>query len=304
MRLEWLEDILAIESTGSFSGAAEQRHLTQSAFSRRIQQIEQHIGVTLFDRSQKPVQLRAITLAQSGQIELICSQMRQLVVDLRRGDRIAGNKIVIASQHSLTTSLMPSIVHGMQHKDGGVHVRLRSANLDECFGLLLSRQADVAIVYHLEDAPDAPTEDFLETIEIGRDCLIPVCSADLALRFIGSVADRELPLIEYPQDVFFGGVMATRITPALASGIIPVARAETALTLAALEMAASGVGVAWVPASVARRHVECGWIVDLSAHLPSCDLLVQAVRLGSKHSPAVSALWTLLHARGDQNSGE
>ena len=55
MRLEWLDDILAIASTGSFSGAAERRHLTQSAFSRRIQQIEQHIGVELFDRSQKPV---------------------------------------------------------------------------------------------------------------------------------------------------------------------------------------------------------------------------------------------------------
>lgn len=298
MRLEWLEDILAIASTGSFSGAAERRHLTQSAFSRRIQQIEQHVGVELFDRSQKPVQLRATTLAQSGQIEQICLEVRQLVADLRRGDRIAGNRIVIASQHSLTTSLMPSIVHDMQRRDDGVHVRLRSANLDECFGLLLSRQADVAIVYHLEDAPDAAPEDFLETLEIGRDCLIPVCRRDLAPRFLGSVSDVELPLIEYPPDVFFGGVMATRITPALAGGIVPVAKAETALTLAALEMAASGVGVAWVPASVARRHIEADRIVDLSECLPSCKLMVQAVRLGSKHSPAVSALWSLLHALG------
>ena len=302
MRLDWLEDILAIASTGSFSGAAERRHLTQSAFSRRVQQIEQHVGVELFDRSQKPVQLRATTLAQSGQIEQICTEMRQLVADLRRGDRIAGNKIVVASQHSLTTSLMPQLVRGLQRGDDGVHVRLRSANLDECFGLLLSRQADVAIVYHLTDEPGTSGEDFLDTLEIGKDCLVPVCSTALAQRFAAPMSETmsevDLPLIEYPPDVFFGEVLATRIMPALKSGLVPVARAETALTLAALEMAASGVGVAWVPASVARRQIESGVITDLSAHLPSCDLLVQAVRLGSKHSPAVTALWSLLLAMG------
>ena len=44
MRLEWLEDILAIAQTGSFSGAAERRNLTQSAFSRRIRQIEDYLA--------------------------------------------------------------------------------------------------------------------------------------------------------------------------------------------------------------------------------------------------------------------
>jgi hypothetical protein len=36
-----------------------------------------------------------------------------------------------------------------------VHVRLRSANLDECFALLLSRQVEIAIVFRLpgEDHP-------------------------------------------------------------------------------------------------------------------------------------------------------
>jgi DNA-binding transcriptional LysR family regulator len=34
MRLEWLEDILAVMETGSFIRAAEQRLLTQPAFSR------------------------------------------------------------------------------------------------------------------------------------------------------------------------------------------------------------------------------------------------------------------------------
>lgn len=302
MRLEWLEDILAIASTGSFSGAAERRRLTQSAFSRRIQQIEQHIGVELFDRSQKPVKLRATTLAQSGQIEQIATALRQLGVDLRRGDRIAGNRIVIASQHSLTTSLVPMIVHGLQREDDGVHVRLRSANLDECFGLLLSRQADVAIVYHLPDEPDDAAEAFLETIEIGRDRLIPVCDRALSARLTAALAEVELPFIDYPADVFFGKVMAARIKPALDPSVIAISRAETALTLAALEMAAGGVGVAWVPASVARALIETARVVDLSPLLPSCALLVRAVRLTGKPGPADAALWSQLIALGQSGS--
>ena len=107
MRLEWLQDILAIAQAGSFSAAAERRNLTQSAFSRRIQQIEDHVGVELFDRSRKPVQLRPTTLDQGAQIEQISAALRQLVVDLRRGDRVTFNRIVVASQHSLTICLRP-----------------------------------------------------------------------------------------------------------------------------------------------------------------------------------------------------
>ena len=51
MRLEWLEDILAVADAGSLSVAAERRRLTQSAFSRRMQFIEQALGGQLFDLS-------------------------------------------------------------------------------------------------------------------------------------------------------------------------------------------------------------------------------------------------------------
>jgi LysR family transcriptional regulator, hypochlorite-specific transcription factor HypT len=294
MRLEWLEDILAVASTGSFSGAAEQRHLTQSAFSRRIRQIEQHLGVELFDRSQKPAQLRATTLAQSSQIEQISASIRQLVVDLRSGDRMTSNRIVIASQHSLTTAFLPSVLNRFLQDDAGVYVRLLSANLDECFGLLLSRQADVAVVYHLPEGPDEIVEDFLEILDIGRDRMIPVAARCFKARFAEPVAELEIPFISYPATVFFGGVMAEKIIPAFGSRIAGFSRAETALTFAALEMAACGIAVAWVPAGVAQVHLQAGRLVDLSEHLPSCELTVRAVRLTGKPGTAEATLWAQL----------
>lgn len=302
MRLEWLEDILAIAQTGSLSGAAERRRLTQSAFSRRVQQIEDFVGVELFDRSRKPVQLRPTTLAQSAQIEQIAAALRQLVVDLRRGDRIASNRIVIASQHSLTTSFTPSIVQGMQDAGQEVYVRLRSANLDECFGLLLSRQADLAIVYSLPDDNGGIAGDFLETIEIGVDQLIPVFKDSLAARLRDPSGEVDIPYVAYPADVFFGKVMADRLLPLLPPNAMARPKAETALTIAALEIAAVGVAVAWVPKSLAAEGIAAGRIVDLSHVLPSCPLQVKAVRLQGSPSPAETALWTQLMRNRDETN--
>ena len=300
VRLEWLEDILAIAQTGSFSGAAERRNLTQSAFSRRIQQIEDHVGVELFDRSRKPVQLRPTTQAQGAQIEQVSAALRQLIVDLRRGDRVASNRIVIASQHSLTTSFAPGIVQGILDRGENIYVRLRSANLDECYGLLLSRQADLAILYATPDADKQVAGDFLEGIDIGPDRLIPVIRADLSPAYVTAGQQRDIPYVAYPSDVFFGTIMVERILPFLGPGTVALPKAETALTNAALEMAAAGVGVGWVPESLARRDLSSGRLRDLSAILPNCPLAVRGVRLKGSPSHAETVIWGLLPQIGDQ----
>ena len=294
MRLEWLEDILAIAETGSFSGAAERRRLTQSAFSRRVQQIEDYVGVELFDRGHKPIRLQPTTLAQSEQILLLSAGLRQLLADLRRGERMTSNKVVIACQHSLTTVRIPKILQQLPDHRDGIHVRLRSANLDECTGLLLSRQADVAIVYRLPDEASDFNADFLEVITIGTDRLIPVFNRALP-EILGSAPEKpDLPFIAYPADVFFGKVMDRKILPFLNPGTHHMPRVETALTLAAVEMAASGIGVAWVPESLAHDRIASGRLIDLSADLPACDLQVKAMRLEGKPSLAGTVFWARL----------
>lgn len=293
MRLEWLEDILAIAETGSFSGAAERRMLTQSAFSRRIKQIEDYVGVELFDRAHKPIRLRPTTEAQSEQILQLSNALRQLVMDLRRGERLTSNRVVIASQHSLTAVLVPSILQKMPIQAEAVYTRLRSANLGECTGMLLSRQADVAIIYNMPDDVSEFGSDFLEELTIGTDQLIPVFNVALTFR-AGEVT--EFPCISYPSDVFFGQVLERRILPFLSPMVRFVPNVETALTLAAVEMAANGIGVAWVPKTLVMDRIASGRLVDLSSVLPSCELRIKAMRLQGKPNLAEAALWSLLQS--------
>ncbi len=51
MDLNWLEDFLALAEHRTFARASETRHVTQPAFSRRIQGLEEWMGTRLFVRS-------------------------------------------------------------------------------------------------------------------------------------------------------------------------------------------------------------------------------------------------------------
>ena len=55
MNPTWLTDFLSLNESRSFSRAAEQRHLTQPAFGRWIQVLEQWAGVPLFERNVRSV---------------------------------------------------------------------------------------------------------------------------------------------------------------------------------------------------------------------------------------------------------
>ena len=57
MNLIWLEDFLALAATGNFSRAADERHMTQPAFSRRVRALEEWLGVVLIDRTTHPAAL-------------------------------------------------------------------------------------------------------------------------------------------------------------------------------------------------------------------------------------------------------
>src|SRR6266568_3735215 len=59
MEFAWLEDFLAILDCGGFSRAAESRHVTQSALSRRIRALEQWVGTPLLQRTTHSIALTA-----------------------------------------------------------------------------------------------------------------------------------------------------------------------------------------------------------------------------------------------------
>ena len=55
--IEWrhLRSLAALRDTGSLTTAAEQLHLTQSALSHQLKELEERIGAKLFERKSRPL---------------------------------------------------------------------------------------------------------------------------------------------------------------------------------------------------------------------------------------------------------
>ncbi|MGY8863563.1 MAG: LysR family transcriptional regulator, partial [Pseudomonadales bacterium] len=68
MELKWLEDFLALIEEKSLTRAAVRRHVTQPAYTRRIKQLEEWLGVEIVNRTTKPVHIRPIGLAMEGEV--------------------------------------------------------------------------------------------------------------------------------------------------------------------------------------------------------------------------------------------
>ena len=290
MRLDWIEDLLAVMDSGSLSRAAEKRFSTQPAFSRRIRAIEEHIGVELLDRTRKPVQIKASLFDQRQRMQELAAGLRQLTLDLKRQDRTSQNRIIIASQHAITTAMAPNLVDRLSDRED-LSIRLRSANRNECLVLLMTRQADLILIYESDADRLAADESFLQRCPMGRERLLPVYATQRLPQLNEAYALGELPIIAYPSDVFFGSLLETEIFPQLPARSFLKRKAETALTPAALQLAVAGVGIAWVPRSLALGEIERGGLTDLSGTLPTRELSMTALRLTTPKSPAEERLW-------------
>ncbi|WP_299361237.1 hypothetical protein [uncultured Paracoccus sp.] len=96
---------------------------------------------------------------------------------------------------------------------------------------------------------------FVELPVLGSDRLIPVFAASRLADLEYDIDHGELPVVAYPINVLFGRVVRDEIWPRL-DGLTLRPKAETALTLAALQLASTGVAVAWVPETLAFQPVR------------------------------------------------
>ncbi len=286
MRLEWIDDILAVLDGGSLARAAERRCLTQSAFTRRVRTIEESLGATLFDRRRKPVTLLPGVAALEPELRDLSARLRRVAQDLRQSAGQVGRPLTFACQHAITMTVAPRIV-GELTAAGDTSVRVRSGNQDECLMLLLSKEADFAIMYEVPGDRTPATPRAFDACTLGTDRLIPVCAPGLR----ALAAGPEFPVIGYPPEVFLGQVFNRGIAPRLPDGTTLTTRAETALTLAMLQFTLSEIGIAWLPQSLVGDHLARGQLVRLDEALPAQDLIVKAIRLSEEPCDRRDRVW-------------
>lgn len=299
MELGWFEDILALAETDSMTSAARHRHVSQPAFSRRIQSIEAWMGIELLDRTMRPPQLTPAILGQLEDIRAVISQVGG-IRSVIKAKSAFNFEIRLAVQQSIVAGPLPPLLRAFASEEAPVAFDLQAGNREECCTRLMTRQAAIMIAYETHRVPLCEASAQLEKILIGEDILVPVCTPML-LEEIEDGA-RPLPLIVYPQDIFFGAVLAQSILPVLAAERELRVVCKTSLVSGALDLALAGVGIAYVPCQLARDLADPSRLVCPPFAMTS--LRVVGMRLRKPHAYAEEAFWQQLKMAGNVGATE
>jgi LysR family transcriptional regulator, hypochlorite-specific transcription factor HypT len=275
LELKWLDDYIALIETGSFSAAAARRHVSQPAFSRRIQMFEEWLGVQLIDRARKPLQFTPV--AKDNQLEF-----RQLVARIYefrailKSESLDSAGITIAAQHTLAASYVPSFLVRLQHLGGEQNFRIRSENRSDSVSMLMRGEAEILITYDTQQSPCNISAQLAQRHVLGQDELTLVASPQLH-KILGTVAlgDR-VPMLCYPPDSFFGQVVRAEALPDLMRRQQVIVRCVSEFAMGLRELALISQGAAWLPASLIQDDLAGGRLLPLTQLGQSVPLEIAA----------------------------
>lgn len=263
MDVEWLGDFTCLARTLNFTRAAEERNITQSAFSRRIKSLENWLGVPLVMRSSYPVQL-----SEAGQLFLpIALETISNLIDTRQTLRAQEHSSMafqrFAVLHTISVNYLSRRIAELEMAIPTLRVRTYSDNLRTCCQLLSDGTCDFLLYYRHKDVQPVFEEAQFARRDIGTEEMIPVAQAEAARAGGWSLDSGEsatIPYLGYDPSSFLGTV----VDQLLGSRTPPLAlRYMDALTEAIKRRMLSGSGMAWLPESVVMDELAAGTVVEI-----------------------------------------
>lgn len=262
MELKWLDDYVALIETGSFSAAAERRHVSQPAFSRRIRMLEDWLGVTLIDRRRKPLQFTPVARDNQLAFRTMVARIYEFRAMLKSASLESGG-ITIAAQHTLAASCMPELLARLRELDPNQSFRIRSENRAESVAILLRGEAEILLTYESAQFPCHIPEQFALRHVLGQDDLVLVAAPSLHRRLAGIAEGEPVPMLSFPPESFFGQIIRAEALPALMRRQQVVVRCVSEFAMGLRELALGGEGVVWLPTSLIRHDLERGALLPL-----------------------------------------
>jgi DNA-binding transcriptional LysR family regulator len=301
METKWLEDFVSLSETRSFSRSAQLRHVTQPAFSRRIQALEAWAGIDLVDRSAYPTRLTPAGETLHAQaLELL--EALQSTRNMMRSHQAAGQDMIeFAVPHTLAFTFFPHWLMELRQSFGAVKTRLTALNVHDAALRLTEGGCDLLIAYHHPSQPLRLSEDRYEMLVLSSETLAPYAKAGADGRPLfmlpGMPADR-VPFLSYASGAYMAGLVeAIRKQAPEPLALEPIYETDMAEGLKA--MALEGHGLAFLPHSSVRKELKARRLVPASTD-PALSITME-VRIyrerpeAARHAkPAVQTLWDYL----------
>ena len=289
MELRHLRYFVAVAEELHFRRAAERLHVAQPAVSEQIRKLEAELGVRLFDRDQRRVELTAPGSAMLDEARRTLAQADRAREAAQRAQRQAIGRLRLGYLVDAVPRDLPRALGAFAGHMASTEVELRCDDTRRLLGDVRDGTLDAAIV-----CLPAPVVGMRVT-RLGRERAVaavrdshPLASAPA----VSLAALQETEIIQLPREInpaFHDGILSAcsdaGVSPALSGG------GERTVGDALLSVIA-GRGLALVPESAAARHALPGVrFKPLNPDAPVCD-----IALVSRTDDTSLALGTLVRA--------
>jgi len=283
-----VQAFIAIADRASFSRAAEQLHITQTALSRRMQNLESFLGVRLVERTTRSVALTAIGQNFLPQARRLLADLGTALVEIRETGKSLRGDVTIACVPTVGVHYLPRIVqqYAVLYPDNRVRI-LDHASSDVA-AAVLQRAAEFGINMQGAHHPE------LRSVPLLRDRFVLVCRADHALARKQRLSWKQLE----PHTLILAGAdsgnrplldLALEKQEIRLRSFYEVQRSSTAVG-----MVAEGLGVTVVPALAMHKGAYPRLrVVPLVDPVVSRTLVLLS-RTRAHLTPAAQALYDLI----------
>lgn len=247
MELRQFEHFLAVVENGSFTGAAREAHVVQSALSASIRKLESELGAQLFERT-----TRRVMLTEAGRALLPVAHRVAADVVAARGEvsAVAGlsrGRVSIGTIQTLTTVDLPGELGVFRSRHPGVRIHVRDGTVSELAGAVGNGELDLAYL-----AYDGPLPDDLVSFARWSQNLVLLTYPGHRL-----ARRKRIPLAELDDEPFVdfsGSGMQAMIGRRFADAGLRRNRVCEATHVPLLvDLVAAGLGVSIIPQPVAEK---------------------------------------------------
>jgi len=283
-----VQAFIAIADHGGFHKAADALHITQTALTRRLQNIESSLGVMLVERTTRSVALTRVGQDFLPQARRLLTELSMALFEIQENGKALRGDVSMACVPTAGVQFLPRIIQQYSARHPENRIKILDYSSEGVADAVLRREAEFGI--HLAE----PQHSELESVPLLQDRFVLICRSDHALAARKSVPWKRLQ--PYPL-IFAGAESGNRPLLDLALGkgapalqsFYEVQRSSTAVGLVA-----AGVAAAIVPSLAVQSGAYPSIKVVALTDPVISRTLVLVSRRKAQLSPAAQALYTLI----------
>jgi DNA-binding transcriptional LysR family regulator len=286
-----LRALVAVHGTGSISAAARELALTQPAVTVLLRELEDRLGLKLFDRSTRVLRPTAAAAEAVGHAQRALAELEAMAAGMAQLAAAGRGRVRVAATAIVAQSLVPAAMGRYRDLHPGVKVELEEVAPDGFVEALLAERVDFGV-----GTLESPVAGLREEVLL-RDVLVAAALPGAGFAAGSSITWKQLAALPVVTVRPGYGVRRRIDEAAQAAGVTLRIEHEVALLSTAVAMAEHGLAAAIVPGSILASGATGSRLVARRITRPAVQRPIAVVAKRDRSlSPAAQALAEVLRA--------